>query len=305
MSPKKDPERDTAPLLPKEDDAPGSTYNLCCCPKRNFIRSACMRLASSTTFDSFILLVILGNCVMMASSSPLVEEPEIYHTLEVVCNVIFTFEMVLKIIALGLSTYLDDGWNLLDVLVVSTAWAPYIFPGMGNYSAIRAVRVLRALRTVNRIPSLKRIIGTLLSAIPELYNVSILFCFFLFLFGIIGVTLFSGKLHNRCTDAGAPPELTDDNDGAICAVDSDCDDGQTCVFYEMNPSNGAVSYDNCLWAFITIFQAVTLEGWVDQMYMLERVEAPLFTGTLQPQPHMQHRSTHPPCTAAAAAHALQ
>ena len=44
-----------------------------------------MRLASSTTFDSFILLVILGNCVMMASSSPLVEEPEIYHTLEVVC----------------------------------------------------------------------------------------------------------------------------------------------------------------------------------------------------------------------------
>ena len=41
--------------------------------------------------------------------------------------------------------------ELTDVLVVSTAWAPYIFPGMGNYSAIRAVRVLRALRTVNRI----------------------------------------------------------------------------------------------------------------------------------------------------------
>ena len=89
-----------------------------------------MRLASSTTFDSFILLVILGNCVMMASSSPLVEEPEIYHTLEVVCNVIFTFEMVLKIIALGLSTYLDDGWNLLDVIVVTTNYRLGIFGGL-------------------------------------------------------------------------------------------------------------------------------------------------------------------------------
>ena len=55
----------------------------------------------------------------------------------------------------------------LDVVVVSTAWAPYIIPGVGNYSAIRAVRVLRALRTVNRVPELRKIILTLLSSIPQ------------------------------------------------------------------------------------------------------------------------------------------
>ena len=93
-------------------------------------------------------------------------------------------------------------------------------------------------------------------------DVSILFSFFLFLFGIIGVNLFSGKLHKRCTAPGAN-EWVDDM--AICAGDSDCDAGHKCVEYEMNPADGALSYDNCLMAFVTIFQAVTLEGWVDQV----------------------------------------
>ena len=92
--------------------------------------------------------------------------------------------------------------------------------------------------------------------------------FFLFLFGIAGNMLFSGKLHFRCTEPGAS-EFIDDT--AICAVDADCDHlgvpGAVCKFYETNPSNGALSYDNCLSAFVTIFQAVSLEGWVDQVRM--------------------------------------
>ena len=158
--------------------------------------------------------------------------------------------------------------------VVSTAWAPLLFPGVGNYSAIRAVRVLRALRTVNRIPSLKKIINSLLSAIPDLANVAVLFLFFVFLFGIAGVTLFQGGLHRRCTEKGSD-EFVDDV--AICATDADCDAGQTCEFYDVNPANGALSYDNCLWAFVTIFQAVSLEGWVDQMYMLSITSVPWLT----------------------------
>ena len=53
-----------------------------------------------------------------------------------------------------------------------------------------------------------------------------------------------------------------------------CDPGQLCTYYTteqifaVNPALGALSYDNCLYAFVTIFQAVSLEGWVDQMYML-------------------------------------
>lgn len=157
---------DSEPLLP--DD--GST-NMCGCTKSNGCRKLFINITTSTAFDMFILLVIIINCGMMAMQSPL--DPKdtpralLFGKIGYVFNIIFTIEMFMKIIAQGLLTYLGDGWNLLDVTVVTTAWAPILFPGVGNYTAIRAVRVLRALRTVNRIPSLKKIIRTLLSAIPE------------------------------------------------------------------------------------------------------------------------------------------
>jgi hypothetical protein len=84
----------------------------------------------------------------------------------------------------------------------------------------------------------------------------VLFCFFLFLFGILGVNMFAGKLHFRCTEPGSS-EWVDDT--AVCATSADCEGEQTCEYYEINPADGALSYDNVLYAFVTIFQAVTLE----------------------------------------------
>jgi len=267
---------DRQPLLPEAEG--GDNLNPCCCGPTNGCRRQVLRLVTWSGFDIFILLIIIANCTMMASESPLdppgTPKALLIDKLGMIFNVIFTIEMMLKITAFGLLSYLSEGWNLLDVTVVTTAWAPLFFPGAGNYSAIRAVRVLRALRTVKRIPSLKRIIETLLKAIPELASVSTLFMFFLFLFGIGCVFLFSGKLHYRCTEPGAS-EFVDDV--AICKVDADCEGSQTCEFYEQNPANGALSYDNCLWAFVTIFQAVSLEGWVDQMYMLSVTTNPTMT----------------------------
>ena len=159
-------EEETQALLPAD-----SPSNLCGCSRDNPVRRRIYGLVTWEGFDYFILSVIVANCVMMAVDGPL--EPEgtpkkaLLSKLELIFNVIFTLELILKITGLGLLSYLSEGWNLLDVVVVSTAWLPRIFPTMGNYSAIRAVRVLRALRTVNRLPSLKKVIGTLLLAIPE------------------------------------------------------------------------------------------------------------------------------------------
>eukprot|EP00966_Prymnesium_polylepis_P122727 2837304-Prymnesium_polylepis.1 len=87
----------------------------------------------------------------MAFDSPLEPQTgfkaELFDRLELLFNTIFTIEMTFKVLALGINRYLKDSWNILDVVVVSSAWLPYLFPNMGNYSAIRAVRVLRALRT--------------------------------------------------------------------------------------------------------------------------------------------------------------
>ena len=38
-----------------------------------------------------------------------------------------------------------------------------------------------------------------------------------------------------------------------------------CTEYK-NPSYGFVNYDNIMWAWLTIFQCITEEGWTDTMY---------------------------------------
>lgn len=70
-------------------------------------------------------------------------------------KVLFTVEMLLKIVSKGFIlhryAYLRDVWNWIDFLVVILGWLGMI-PNMGNFTALRTIRVLRPLRTMSRIP---------------------------------------------------------------------------------------------------------------------------------------------------------
>jgi hypothetical protein len=56
-----------------------------------------------------------------------------------------------KWVAYGIVPYLKDRWDLLDCVVVLTAWLSQI-PSFSNYSAIRALRVFRAFKSVSAVP---------------------------------------------------------------------------------------------------------------------------------------------------------
>ena len=74
---------------------------------------------------------------------------------------IFTFELLTKVLAYGFlwhpEAYLRDAWCQLDFVVVTLAWAPVLFPAMGNYSVIRSFRALRPLRALKRMPGMPKL----------------------------------------------------------------------------------------------------------------------------------------------------
>ncbi|CAB1457734.1 unnamed protein product [Pleuronectes platessa] len=240
----------------------------------------------------------------------------------------FAGEMVMKMVALGIigqSGYLGDTWNRLDFFIVLVGMLEYSLDGHNvSLSAIRTVRVLRPLRAINRVPSMRILVTLLLDTLPMLGNVLALCFFVFFIFGIVGVQLWAGLLRNRCfmgedvkmrynvsfLSGYYRPDGTDDHP-FICSTDRDngmlrCSDvprrrvgksfcflgpGEaqsemgrmdreeepgTCVnwyrYYnecragEVNPHKGAINFDNIGYAWIAIFQVITLEGWVDIMY---------------------------------------
>uniref|UniRef100_A0A674CIT5 Calcium voltage-gated channel subunit alpha1 Ia n=1 Tax=Salmo trutta TaxID=8032 RepID=A0A674CIT5_SALTR len=295
-------------------------------------RSWCIRMVSNLMWLEcrISIMVILLNCVTLGMYQPCEnidctsDRCQILQAFDAFIYIFFALEMVVKMVALGIfgrRCYLGDTWNRLDFFIVMSGMVEYSLDLQNiNLSAIRTVRVLRPLKAINRVPSMRILVNLLLDTLPMLGNVLLLCFFVFFIFGIIGVQLWAGLLRNRCyleenftLSSGltlpAPyyqPE-EDDERPFICSLAQDngimsCGDvparregGRTCCldredayhrqslgavglcinwnqYYtrchtgHSNPHKGAINFDNIVYAWIVIFQVITLEGWVEIMY---------------------------------------
>lgn len=253
------------------------------------------RLVRSAFFDRYALLVIVLNCAYLALQGPpgafyLVPE-DIAGEIDTAFTVIFTLEMVCKVVGMGVlrpGGYLRESWNQIDFCILLTCWLPLVFP-VENMTAFRCVRALRPLRAVSVLPGMRRQVGTILASLPKLTDVA-MFSFFVFLiFGIVGMHLFKGSLRYRCFD-DLSGEVIDMQMGVCSNMDvadsqGTCEEGQSCRYVGVNPKFDTVNFDNMAWAWMTIFQCVTLEGWTDIMCALRRV--------IQSRRHHEHVRTNP------------
>ncbi|KTF82277.1 hypothetical protein cypCar_00015778 [Cyprinus carpio] len=241
------------------------------------------------------MCTILTNCSFMAMSDP----PLWTKYLEYTFTGIYTFESVIKILARGFCTepftFLRDPWNWLDFSVIVMAYVTE-FVDLGNVSALRTFRVLRALKTISVIPGLKTIVSALIQSVKKLADVMILTVFCLSVFALIGLQLFMGILRQKCVRSPAHcinstyPDngsfvcnnktwlsikdflTNEDNfykiegskDALICGYSSDagkCPDGFDCLKTGRNPNYGYTSFDTFGWAFLALFRLMTQDYW--------------------------------------------
>ncbi|XP_015271651.1 PREDICTED: sodium channel protein type 2 subunit alpha isoform X9 [Gekko japonicus] len=163
----------------------------------NPIRKIAIKILVHSLFSMLIMCTILTNCVFMTMSNP----PEWTKNVEYTFTGIYTFESLIKILARGFClegfTFLRDPWNWLDFTVITFAYITE-FVNLGNVSALRTFRVLRALKTISVIPGLKTIVGALIQSVKKLSDVMILTVFCLSVFALIGLQLFMGNLRHKC-----------------------------------------------------------------------------------------------------------
>lgn len=124
----------------------------------------------------------------MAIGNPRKPEPEYNKIADFVFLAIYTFEALVKVIAMGFlfkqHSYLRDPWNILDFTVLIMAYVSLGFTD-SNVSAIRVVRILRPLRTINSVPGMKGLVESMLNSLPMLFDILILFSFVLMMMGTV------------------------------------------------------------------------------------------------------------------------
>ncbi|XP_035015696.2 voltage-dependent L-type calcium channel subunit alpha-1D isoform X1 [Hippoglossus stenolepis] len=268
---------------------------LFCLTLNNPIRRACISLVEWKPFDIFILLSIFANCVALAIYIPFPGDDsnstnQELETVEYAFLIIFTIETFLKIIAYGLvmhqNSYVRNGWNMLDFVIVIVGLFSVVLemvtkdadsggqsggkPGGFDVKALRAFRVLRPLRLVSGVPSLQVVLNSIIKAMVPLLHIALLVLFVIIIYAIIGLELFIGKMHATCyvIQTGVLSE----EEPTPCAVSGH---GRHCMFNGtvcregwQGPNNGITNFDNFLFAMLTVFQCITMEGWTDVLYWM-------------------------------------
>ena len=234
-------------------------------------------------------------------------------------TICFTVEMCIQFLARGWcgdkpnkkklmpGGYFTSSWFILDFVVVVVSFLSEI-PGVGNVSALRTFRVLRPLRTLTAIPSMRALINSLFKSLPNMQYVVMMMLFLPIVFGVVAVTLWGGLLRGQCHyyDSNASEWLIDDfQEGRFCALknlpvtpekynnqtrpNDYYNIGRLCGdrFYgndswsivnntmdciaAKNPNYGETHFETIGVAMLWIFADITLEGWVDNMYMINDV----------------------------------
>uniref|UniRef100_A0A8C1NXT3 Voltage-dependent P/Q-type calcium channel subunit alpha-1A n=1 Tax=Cyprinus carpio TaxID=7962 RepID=A0A8C1NXT3_CYPCA len=177
---------------------------------------------------------------------------------------IFCFESGIKILALGFAfhkgSYLRNGWNVMDFVVVLTGILSTVGTDL-DLRTLRAVRVLRPLKLVSGIPSLQVVLKSIMKAMIPLLQIGLLLFFAILMFAIIGLEFYMGKFHTTCFD-----NITEE---FPCGNDTNartCPNGTVCKKYWIGPNYGITQFDNILFAVLTVFQCITMEGWTDLLY---------------------------------------
>lgn len=140
---------------------------------RTKIRFFLVWMVTAKWFENFIISLIMFNSLLLGIKdytdvNDTKDINQFVNNIEPLFMYSFLLECIAKIIATGLilgtNAYLSDGWNWLDFTVVITSLVENI-PAMSGMSGLRTFRLFRPLRSLTTMPSMKLLIGTVLSSV--------------------------------------------------------------------------------------------------------------------------------------------
>jgi hypothetical protein len=206
-------------------------------------------MVANPNFDRFIMSCIVANTCIMAATvfpEPVAWWSDAQRVFNYIFAVIFTCEMVLKLVALR-SNYWNDLWNRFDFVCVWATLLGIILKVAANLdlgavtSVVRIMRIARLFRLLRFLKGLNRLFKCLWMSIPKLGNVATIAVLILVLFSILGMNLFG-----------------------------------TAKFANDGTMNEHANFQTFFRAFVTLCRASTGEAWNEIMHDLAKDERAFF-----------------------------
>ena len=146
-------------------------------------------LLLSRRFETAITILIVINAITLGLETV----PEamsrfgpLLLVLDRIILTIFVIEVAARLIVWRLD-FFRDPWRVFDLLVVGVS----LIPATGSLSVLRALRVLRVLRMISMVPSLKRVVGGLVGALPGMGSIMLLLTLVFYVFSVMATKLYA------------------------------------------------------------------------------------------------------------------
>nr|XP_047927187.1 voltage-dependent L-type calcium channel subunit alpha-1S isoform X2 [Anser cygnoides] len=251
-------------------------------------------VVTSSYFEYLMFFLILLNtiCLGMQHYNQSAEMNHISDILNVAFTVLFTLEMILKLMAFKAKGYFGDPWNVFDFLIVIGSIIDVILSEIDDpddnsrvsITFFRLFRVMRLVKLLSRGEGVRTLLWTFIKSFQALPYVALLIVMLFFIYAVIGMQMF-GKIamvdgtqinrnNNfqtfpqavlllfRCATGEAWQEiLLDCSYGKLCDPESDFAEGEeyTCgtgfaYFYFIS------FYMLCAFLIINLFVAVIMDN---------------------------------------------
>ncbi len=152
------------------------------------LRSRAGALLARDSVQHAILVLIIANAVTLGLQTSATLEREfggIFYVFDRVIVAVFVLELTLRLYV-HRADFFRDPWSVFDMIVIGAA----MIPANASFAVLRALRVLRVLRVATVAPSMRRVVGALLAAIPGLGSIAMVLLLIFYVFAVIGTHLF-------------------------------------------------------------------------------------------------------------------
>ncbi len=146
------------------------------------------RIIEDPRTERVVMTLILINAVLLGlETSPTIRAHfgTFLTILDHAILAVFVAEIVARLIVHRLG-FFRDPWSVFDFVVVGIA----LVPATENFSVLRALRVLRLLRLITAVPSLRRVVAGLLTALPGMGSIVLLISLIYYVFAVMATNMF-------------------------------------------------------------------------------------------------------------------
>ena len=155
------------------------------------MRETLRRSIESSRFEWTITAVIVLNAIVLGLETVpgiMRDYDAVLAWLDRSAIVIFVVEILLKLFVYRFK-FFTNGWNVFDLIIVSVA----LIPASEQFSVLRALRILRALRLVSVVPSMRKVIMGLFKAIPSIGTVIVMLLLLFYISAVMATKLFGAS----------------------------------------------------------------------------------------------------------------